>query len=290
MHDADYDTISGFVHWLVNTHKHYFGSVERLVSDVLAREKAHRLVGEDYLPRYTCATCGHGFTIGIESEDRDDQEIVSGMCQIKADPDLLHRCTRVHPAPIPLTVEVLNRTDAWSARERALDSRVPLWMMRGYGSPEAMAAHDGANTNDTPEDGITRDTVEAYDYDSIDDFVLDLEESAEHSMSVVGPLSADILRRQEADPDAMEAGQRYCCRDCGWGFTVFGAGDGLGYQVGASGACRIVADEALIAPCAPTDRPTIDVMVRHLAEDNQLQERLIIAFPSDRWQDGQSID
>jgi len=287
MHDADYDTISGFVCWLVSTHKHYFGSVKRLISDIAAREKAHHLAGEGGLRRYTCATCGHGFTIVIESED---QGIVSGMCRITADPDLLHRCTRIRPSPRPLTVEALSRPDAWSARERAVDPRVPLWMVRGYGSPEAMAAHDGANTNDAPEQGITRGTGEAYDYDSIDDFVADLEESAEHSMSVVGPLSADILRRQEADPDAMEAGQRYCCHDCGWGFTVFGAGDDLGYQVGASGACRIVVDEALIAPCAPVDRPTIDVMVRHLTEDNPRPEGLIITFPTDRWQDGQSID
>ncbi len=135
-----------------------------------------------------------------------------------------------------------------------------------------------------------RDAVDVYDYDSIDDLVANLEESAEHSISVVGSLSVDILRRQEADPDAMEAGQRYCCRDCGQGFTVFGASDGLGYQIGALGACRIVVDESLLLPRVPVDRPTMDVMVRHLTEDNPLPERLFIVFPNDRWPDEQSRD
>lgn len=289
MQGPDYDTISSFVHWLVSAHKHDFGSVDRLVSDVLARETAHPLIGEDGLLRYTCATCGHGFTIAVGSEDRGSQKIVSGMCQITADPDLLHHCTRVRPSPIPLRIEPLSQPDPKSARERAVDSLAPMWMMRGYdGLPESMTAYDRANSNDAPEESATRDTMDVYDYDSVDDFVADLEEFAEHSISVVGTLSTDILRRQEADPDAMEAGQRYCCRDCGWGFTVFGASDGLMYQVGAPGACQIVVDEALIAPCVPVDRPIMEVMVRHLTKDNPLHERPIIIYPTDRWPDGHS--
>lgn len=282
MQESDYDTISGFVHWLVSAHKHDFGSVERLASDIVAREKAHPRVGEDELPRYTCVTCGHGFTIVIERAGREDEGGVSGLCEITADPDLLHHCTRARSSTIPQRVEPLSWPEAWSARERAVDSVEPLWKLRGSGSPKAMVSHDRATSNDAPEEGITDDTVEMYDYDSIDDFVADLEESGEHSISVVGTLSADIVRRQEADPDAMEAGQRYCCRDCGWGFTVFGVSDGMMYQVGALGACRIVVDESLLTPCVPVDHPTIVVMVRHLTEDNPPSERLFIVFPNDR--------
>jgi len=290
MQESDFDTIRSFVDWLVSAHEHDFGSVGYLVSDIVARQTVQPLVGADSLPRYACAACGHGFTIAIESEGQESQGIMAGRCQITVEPELLLRCTHVRPSAIPLRIEACRQPDAWSLADHDVGPLVPLWILLGYNSPEAMATYERADTHESPEEGTMRDTVDEYDYDSIDDFVADLEESAQHSISVVGTLSADILRRQEADPGAMEAGQRYCCRECGWGFTVFGASDGLGYQVGASGACRIVADEALIAPCVPVDRPTMDVKVRHLIEDNPLQERVIIAFPTDRWHDGHSTD